>query len=43
MAVGDPSVADAILHRLLHSVHVIHLKGESMRKVKSSLTPNLTQ
>lgn len=28
---GDPTLADAILDRLLHSAHKIHLKGESMR------------
>ena len=33
--VADPSVADAILDRLLHTAHKIVLKGESMRKVKA--------
>lgn len=42
-AIGDPSVADAILDRLLHSAHMINLKGESMRKVKSHLKLNATQ
>ena len=32
---GDPSVADAILDRLVHHAHRIELKGESMRKVKN--------
>lgn len=32
--IGDPTLADAILDRLLHSAHKIILKGESMRKVK---------
>lgn len=31
--IGDPTVADAILDRLLHGAHKIALKGESMRKV----------
>ena len=30
--IGDPTLADAILDRLLHSAHKIHLSGESMRK-----------
>jgi len=30
--IGDPTLADAILDRLLHSAHNIHLEGESMRK-----------
>jgi len=30
--IGDPTLADAILDRLLHSAHKIHLQGESMRK-----------
>lgn len=29
---GDPTLADAILDRLIHSAHRITLKGESMRK-----------
>lgn len=33
--IADPSVADAILDRLLHTAHKIVLKGESMRKVKA--------
>ena len=33
---GDPTLADAILDRLLHSSHKLALTGESMRKkVKS--------
>ena len=30
--IGDPTLADAILDRLVHSAHKIHLEGESMRK-----------
>jgi len=30
--VGDPSVADALLDRLVHNAHKLALKGESMRK-----------
>jgi DNA replication protein DnaC len=29
--IGNPTVADAILDRLIHNVHRIELKGESMR------------
>jgi len=36
--IGDPTVADAILDRLIHNAHKINLKGESMRKVRSPLT-----
>jgi len=35
---GDPTLADAILDRLIHNAHRMDLKGESMRKKKSSLT-----
>ena len=31
--IGDPTVADAILDRIVHSAHQIELHGESMRKV----------
>jgi DNA replication protein DnaC len=31
-AMGDPTLADAILDRLVHNAHKIALKGESMRK-----------
>ena len=30
--IGDPTIADAILDRLVHNAHRITLKGESMRK-----------
>ncbi len=30
--IGDPTVADAILDRLVHNAHRIQIKGESMRK-----------
>jgi DNA replication protein DnaC len=36
--IGDPTVADAILDRLVHTAHKIQLKGESMRKKKANLT-----
>jgi len=31
-AIGDPTLADAILDRLVHNAHKLALKGESMRK-----------
>jgi DNA replication protein DnaC len=30
--IGDPTIADAILDRLIHNAHRIQLKGDSMRK-----------
>ncbi|MCK4825514.1 IS21-like element helper ATPase IstB [bacterium] len=33
--IGEPTIADAILDRIVHSSHRIELKGESMRKIKS--------
>ncbi|CAI9907513.1 ATP-binding protein [Pseudomonas aeruginosa] len=30
--IGDPTLADAILDRLVHNAYRINLKGESMRK-----------
>ncbi len=32
--IGNPTLADAILDRLVHNVHRIELKGESMRKAR---------
>lgn len=32
---GDPTIADAILDRIVHSAHRINLQGESMRKLRS--------
>lgn len=37
-AIGDPTLADAILDRLVHNAYKITLKGESMRKTRSKLT-----
>ena len=36
--IGDPTLADAILDRLVHNAYKINLKGESMRKQKKTLT-----
>jgi len=34
-AIGDPTIADAVLDRLIHNAHLIAMKGESMRKLLS--------
>jgi DNA replication protein DnaC len=36
--IGDPTLADAILDRLVHNAYKVNLKGESMRKRKTMLT-----
>ena len=36
--IGDPTLADAILDRLVHNAYKINLTGESMRKKKNQLT-----
>jgi DNA replication protein DnaC len=36
--IGDPTIADALLDRLVHNAHKITLKGESLRRKKSTLT-----
>ena len=30
--IGDPTIADAVLDRVIHNAHIITMKGESMRK-----------
>jgi len=37
-ALGDPTLADAILDRLVHNAYKITLQGESMRKRQTTLT-----
>ncbi len=37
-AIGEATIADAILDRLVHNGHKIELKGESMRKKRSTIT-----
>ena len=37
-SIGDPTLADAILDRIIHNAHKLSLKGESMRKHGSDLT-----
>lgn len=38
--IGDNTLADAILDRLMHNAHRLQLKGESMRKIHGALTQN---
>jgi len=35
--IGDPTLADAILDRVVHNAHKIKLKGESVRKTKGKV------
>ena len=37
-SIGDNTFADAILDRLMHNAHRLQLKGESMRKIRATLT-----
>ena len=36
--IGDPTLADAILDRLIHNAYRVNLKGDSMRKRNAKLT-----
>ncbi len=38
-AIGDPTLADAILDRLVHNAHRLLLAGESMRKRAATMKP----
>jgi DNA replication protein DnaC len=42
-AIGDPTLADAILDRLVHSAYQITLKGDSMRKRLASAKATASQ
>ena len=39
-SIGDNTLADAILDRLMHNAHRLELKGESMRKLRAELDPS---
>lgn len=39
-AMQDPTLADAILDRLVHNAYKVELRGESMRKKRSTLDQN---
>jgi DNA replication protein DnaC len=36
--IGDPTIAETLLGRLVDDAHRIHLKGKSMRKRRALLT-----
>ena len=38
-AIGDATLADALLDRLVHNAYQLKLKGESMRKKKALVPP----
>ena len=42
-AIGDATLADAILDRLVHNAHQLTLKGESLRKRRARLTDQLAK
>ena len=42
-SIGDPTLADAILDRLVHNAHKITIKGESLRKTKLKLTKPMVE
>ena len=35
--IGDATIADAILDRVVHNAHLVQMKGESMRKKKAKI------
>lgn len=39
-SIGDNTLADAILDRLMHNAHRLELNGESMRKLRAELDPS---
>ncbi len=39
--IPDPTIADALLDRIIHRSHKIDVKGPSMRKEKSGLTKDI--
>jgi DNA replication protein DnaC len=40
--IPDPTLADAILDRLVHNAHRIQLQGESQRKIRAERTMSST-
>jgi DNA replication protein DnaC len=41
--IGEQTIADAILDRIIHDAHRLELKGESMRKKRSTLPEEMTE
>jgi DNA replication protein DnaC len=37
--IGDPTLADGILARVVHNAHCIEMCGDSMRKNRGKMTP----
>lgn len=40
--IGEQTIADAILNRIIHDAHRLELKGESLRKKRPNLTACIT-
>jgi DNA replication protein DnaC len=38
-AIGDATLADAVLDRLVHNAYELKLKGESLRKNQAPVSP----
>jgi DNA replication protein DnaC len=38
LIVGNPTLADAILDRLVHNAHRIQLRGDSLRRKRAAMT-----
>jgi DNA replication protein DnaC len=41
--IGDCTIADAVLDRLVHSAHRLELKGESLRKLRAEKNAKLDE
>ena len=41
--IGSPTIADAVLDRLVHGAHRLELKGESMRKLRAASASKLNR
>ena len=41
--IGDPTIADAVLDRLVHSAHRLELKGKSLRKLRAAKNVKLDE
>ena len=41
--IGDPTLADACLDRLVHNAHRLELKGDSMRRIRGKRSLDAAQ
>ena len=41
--IGDPTIADAILDRVVHNAHRLELRGDSLRKLRAAKTAMLDE